>query len=318
MVVIFHLKQLWGSEINVSIFNAGVDIFFVISGFIMAVSTNGKRDDISGFITNRLRRIFPMYVISTFLAIFVLRLSGVQHELADVFKSLLFIPFYNSHSHFVQPILGVGWTLNIEMVFYALFAATMRFRIRTQWLLLATAFATAVAVRVTLKPAETSIAFFYTSPMLFEFLGGMMLGSAVDRLYKASTAIGIFMFASGVVITIGLWRFLDLPRTIDQGGPALLLVASAIILEKKIRNFDFKTLKLLGDASYSIYLLHTLVIALFAPLFSRAGMPPVYAALVLCVASISCGVFAYRWIERPISNFTHRTYRLKISQAVKA
>ena len=104
---------------------AGVDIFFVVSGFIMVVTTM-KRDMAPGeFLLHRIARIVPVYWVVTILLFAIVMYGfkpvGIMRMQPDwLAKSLLFIPFDRDGR--VEPIISVGWTLNYEMFFYLLFA----------------------------------------------------------------------------------------------------------------------------------------------------------------------------------------------------
>jgi exopolysaccharide production protein ExoZ len=104
----------------------GVDIFFVISGFIMVYTTQSHHVGPFSFFVNRVVRIVPIYWLLT-LAVFTLAviaphlLGATRAAPSELLKSLLFIPFAKSNGA-VQPILFLGWTLNYEMFFYMLFA----------------------------------------------------------------------------------------------------------------------------------------------------------------------------------------------------
>ena len=113
---------------------AGVDLFFVISGFIMVYTSErlfGQRDGPGRFLTRRLIRIVPMYWALTTLV--VVAWYGVKlpdHTTwTNVVGSYLFIPTLKPGGG-TAPVLGVGWTLNYEMLFYFLFAITIMFQRR--------------------------------------------------------------------------------------------------------------------------------------------------------------------------------------------
>ena len=105
----------------------GVDIFFVISGFVIAYVS--RTDTPARFMLKRLFRIIPLYWSATVLVFLVAclapwALKSTTNDLGDLIKSLLFIP-YMKDSGAVQPVLFLGWTLNYEMFFYAIFAVSM-------------------------------------------------------------------------------------------------------------------------------------------------------------------------------------------------
>ena len=129
-VMLFHYALASGySGALVALGQFGVDVFFVISGFIMWTVS---RDEASpaGFLLRRIVRIAPLYWLATLAAALVTTEGGVTLGLGapagDLAKALFFIPAYSARSpDVVEPILSVGWTLNLEMAFYALFAASL-------------------------------------------------------------------------------------------------------------------------------------------------------------------------------------------------
>ena len=127
LVVFVHLDELL-PRLGLPLFGgAGVDIFFVISGFIM-VHTTMDRDDVTpwSFMAGRISRIVPAYWVATFavfgIALVAPSLLRTPHlPVGELLQSLAFIPFVKD-SGLTQPLLFVGWTLNYERFFYLVFA----------------------------------------------------------------------------------------------------------------------------------------------------------------------------------------------------
>ncbi len=107
----------------------GVDIFFVISGFIMG--TIGYRETPLDFMMKRIIRIVPLYWLVTAAVCLVSLIPGVFHQfscdLPSLLQSLFFIPYVNQAGH-IEPLMVPGWTLNYEMFFYAVFAVGLAIR----------------------------------------------------------------------------------------------------------------------------------------------------------------------------------------------
>ena len=103
---------------------SGVDLFFVISGFIMVYSSEdlfGARGAWRTFLTRRLVRIVPLYWLTTAITI---PLMSLTVDWQSLLGSYFFIP-YRAPSNAIVPLHGVGWTLNLEMFFYVIFAAAI-------------------------------------------------------------------------------------------------------------------------------------------------------------------------------------------------
>ncbi|MER8549651.1 acyltransferase [Mesorhizobium sp. M0074] len=302
MVVIYHLPAALGMlDLRIPVLNSGVDLFFVISGFVMVLSTENRRADHRAFLMQRFTRVVPFYWVMTFLMVAALWLfAGRAVFLEQITNSLLFIAYLDTVTGYVQPVLGVGWTLNLEILFYILFAATMRFGTLTQMAMVGVVFAIAVAARIVFKPAADTVLFFYTTPILFEFLAGMALGHLVGRLARLPTVLGVSALVFAIVSMLVMVLGFNLPRTLAQGIPALILVAGCISLESYFRLFAPRLLARLGDASYSLYLTHPIVLLATAPVVASVSVSPWLAGMVIVTACIAVSLASYSFVEKPI------------------
>jgi exopolysaccharide production protein ExoZ len=199
--------------------------------------------------------------------------------------------------------LGVGWTLNYEVFFYLAFGCTLALPNRaTRFKVLAIALGAMVCLRP-LAAADSAIAIRDTSPLFMEFLMGMAIGAQLPRIQRRSSALGGALITIAIALLIGAWlQWPQMPKTIATGIPAALLVAGALMLEDMIRRQRWlKPLQALGDASYSMYLVHGLILALIewyapAPLKSAIALPAWIA--VMLAASFA----SHRWVETPLLN----------------
>lgn len=109
----------------------GVKIFFLISGFIMTVTTHGEFSSAGAskrFLYKRFLRVAPLYWIATTAYAARISLQGTPPHFASLIFSFLFIPQRNDLG-IMQPVYGLGWTLNFEMFFYVLFGLALQFNI---------------------------------------------------------------------------------------------------------------------------------------------------------------------------------------------
>jgi exopolysaccharide production protein ExoZ len=294
--------------------DAGVDLFFVISGFIMLYSHSndfGQPRASLKFMIKRARRILPLYWLITTAALLMLlivpQLPDKQlrwSNFAWIVSCYLLIPF-PSPSRVIAPVVGVGWTLIYEMFFYFLFAVALQMRMTLGLFCLSLVIGLLVALGAALKPAAPELRFF-TSPLLLDFLAGLWICRWVSDRKQLGRGYGkwiLFFCALCLAVTAvfpppesGFYRLLA------WGVPAALTVYT-------IYNFDFRDsrvwsgIKVFGDASYSIYLIQFLSLPALGVLFRVFGMrvlPFDVGVIVMTTAATIFGIFCWRLIERPL------------------
>lgn len=298
LVMAFHLAD--GTFIVGAV---GIDIFFVISGFIMG--TIGVGETPSTFLAKRIIRVVPLYwAVTLFLsAVSVLGVfSRITVDPPSLAKSLLFVPYFEAGGG-LWPIVPVGWTLNVEMLFYAIFAAGLvlgtpiRFAAATLALL-----ALAGAV---FQPAD-AILRQWTTPLLLEFAAGLALATWVR---PSGAGRGLAMLGIGVIGLAGLASlgiYDQQYRLLTWGVPACLIVCGALAIERAGRwPSGLRVLEIGGDASYSLYLLHGLVISLMAKILGTT----LTAKAATAIIAIALALASYRLFERPVGAFLTRFVR---------
>lgn len=305
MVVVYHVSSHQLVALNdpgrFEWLKHGVGIFFVISGFVMVSSTAANAPSPPMFMLCRVQRIVPLYWIGTFLA----ALSLPAGHLDRVLTSLFFIPTIDPVTHSRNPILDVGWTLNFEMAFYALFAVTL-YLPRNIAIALLAAFLVILSALPVFGTVPALLAG-YASPALLNFAAGMLIAHFSVRLPAFLFPIGFALLAFLPLVTD--WR--PIAVTI----PAILIVSSAYSFEHRLR--DFRLPRLLGDASYAIYLFHMAAINFIASLWGHAN--PVWMLAPIVIASVGTGVIVYLQLERPLARWVRgletriRTMRAKPS-----
>jgi len=308
MVVVYHAIGLWSHDFSgkQSWENgaAGVDIFFVISGFVMAISDSNV--SASQFLKKRFFRVMPLYWLLTALMLVKMQVhmsapagsEYIQTPLSYVVSSLLLIPYKNSVG-LVQPILAVGWTLSFEMFFYLLFAAALWLRVGVvRFLSAALILLSAVGLfRANSWPDVTVL----LDPILLEFLAGVILGSA----FKSGWRMNPVLSAALGVVGLGI-LFAPVPsflggRPLVWGTCALLIVQAVVMLEDRIS--PPKALLSIGDASYSLYLCHVFAIQALARIFIQWGFRDLgWMVAESLIGSILASLLLYRFIEKPLLN----------------
>jgi exopolysaccharide production protein ExoZ len=287
MVVIFHIFSnidfMRPQVESVYWMRGGVDIFFVISGYVMVKSTENRDISPGHFFAQRLKRIVPMYWIATLAA--MLQINGHWNY---KLMSFLFIPAMHPDFEAMQPVVEPGWTLNYEMFFYAIFALSLLLQQAHRFAVIAVSFAALVLVGTLTE--GTDIFEFYSRPIIIEFLFGMMLAKYKIELPMIVVPIGFFlMFRMQPLQLDRLWSF---------GLPALLIVSGALSAEKHLPHW--KIASLLGSASYSIYLFHLLALGVALHFFPSTGLDSSAFAIVSLMFILLTGCALYWLLERPL------------------
>ena len=325
-VLVFHAAERAGGEFGVGA--AGVDVFFVISGFIMWMVTCRKPISPGDYLWRRVQRIVPLYwavtLVAVALAVFVPGAFPTMQVTAEaVIKSLLFIP-YRDPQGLIAPLIVPGWTLNYEMFFYVLFAAGLMAPARLRPWLVSGALAALVAIRP-LGDTQNPLFATYTDPILLEFAAGIWLGKLWSegrlpgpRVGWSLVALGLAGFAAVTLAGVDV----SSARVLLWGIPSLLLVAGAVSVERHGPVPNLWPLRALGDASYSIYLIHGLAISAAARALSMAGLEsPAVLFTAAIVVGVAAGLVAYHLVEKPAMRLfqtglgAHRPRRAAVAPA---
>jgi len=287
---------------------AGVDLFFVISGFVMVYASAdlfGRRDSPARFMARRLIRIVPIYWAATTLFLVVAfaaptSVSEAVGGFAEVVKSYAFIPARRS-SGLIQPIYSLGWTLNYEMFFYVVFAACIWLpRLRAVGLV--TLLLGAAMALHRLVPEEATALVFWTSPLMAELLFGMAVALiATTRVtLRGSLRLGLLLLASALLLVAhrsGSSSYAPLAVGVPM---ALLLAASVLGRAARMP----RALLLVGDASYALYLVHPFAMRPVGLIWQRLHLtgPAAAAGYVVCalLLAVAGAIAAHLWFERPI------------------
>jgi len=296
----------------------GVDVFFILSGFLMVYIAEpyfaGRRSPLH-FLKQRLFRIWPLYAFVTAfmcaqLAFEALQTGTLPFDLTLArLGSFIFLPSFNENG-LLQPILGVGWTLNYEMYFYLLFAAILVSGPRFAVLKLGVALATAFLVGLLLPPSAVGV--FLSNPIVFEFLlGALVAAGLTSKRFRPRYPAAWISAGVGLALLFALTPDALTPngwngsRVLYYGAPALLIFIGFLAFAPNMKWPHW--IRLIGDASYSIYLVHILVIYRVAfrifPVVEPSAlsqMSIVIAASAALVASIVAGLATYFLIERPV------------------
>lgn len=310
MVLVGHVLAEAGHYMEVSLghsalpWTRGVDIFFVISGFIVTLSASRFAEQPVAFLWRRFLRVAPLYYLFTTLMVVVVvamphGAKDTGFEPGQIMASYLFWPWERADGR-IAPVLSLGWTLNYEMFFYVLFAFALLTR-RSLSTLAGLLFAW-VILGLFWPKAPVAIGF-WTNPLILEFLFGMALARMWQRgMVRPDIGLALLAMGGGLALMVAL-HGTDLPRFVAAGLPAMLIVAGGTLFCPASSCVTWKG-RILGDASFALYLSHrfvlrALTLILIPVLPATLGGALIFAAIAVAAALV-VSVFVHRLIELPL------------------
>ena len=288
--------------------STGVGLFFIISGFVMIVSSTENFGAAASleFMRRRLIRIVPLYWITTLIYALKLWQFGSPPEGEALLRSLFFIPYLNEQGE-MHPVYGLGWTLNYELFFYLLFAVGLLGSLRSLLMLVGAGLLVLLGLGSWLGlDGLGRVLFFWSQPIVLFFLAGMTLPFAIRAL--RARGFPEFSLTLSVVValaSIALVLLLSALGTLPLLPKFLLLMLPVLLLSLARRGSAGRFLPALacrlGDASYSIYLTHSFAIGPLARIYAKLGWssPLPFIIISLLVCSI-LGMLCYRFVEKPL------------------
>lgn len=288
---------------------SGVDLFFVISGFIMFTTASGTDVLPLQFWRRRIVRVVPLYWALTIVMVIASLCAPslfktLKVEPGTLLKSLLFIPHFSlSFPGQLWPLLVPGWTLNFEMFFYAVFGAALALPARARLVALTALFLLLPGIGFAFGPFSSPAAQTYTHPMLLEFLSGIWIAVwwRSSRM-KPTFGVSCVLLGGGSILLLSrdspAWGYL--PQVV---GATLVVVAA---LHERFNTWHSKTCKDLGDSSYSLYLTHLFTLGALRLVWVKLLPSTPNIWLTLCfmtVALIACAVvgwLTYQKVELPL------------------
>lgn len=333
LVVLFHLNDMSIQRLNkdtfFNLFEAGwsgVDYFFVLSGFIMVYvhrSAIAQPEQLKSFLVKRTVRIYPIYWIITLIVLaFFLVVPGFANNqdlnIQHIFVSLLLLPQND------KPILDVGWTLTYELFFYLLFSLAIWFKpkysvpILSSWLFV-TLLHYLKAINFGGEAFLLNVVF---GNMNLEFVLGCLAGYMVIKFRSKIIQNRWILFGAAnlgylVLLVISATTKLEFDRISTFGVLAALLIVGSAAIDLNDSPKVPKILTYLGDASYSIFLIHSPIVSAITKVLQKANLGKYFdaffaPALVLLI-TVVVGCLFYSLIEKPLTVYLRKNVVEKMS-----
>ena len=316
MVVLTHIahkgQQYGTGSLNwFHVGGNGVDLFFIISGFIMCVTTHNKKITLLNFLLHRVIRIIPLYWVLSLAALIVFLIAPQMVNSSGgktgIIQSFFLIP------DGVKFLIQNGWTLSYEFYYYLIFAVfifltdvrSMRYLGVSLTILLLS------VIGLILQPVTPLPAFLFSN-MLLEFMLGV-LGFVIISNVKLGQVSACLMIVLGLswVTYNNLYGAPELPfgKVVTSGLPMFLIFLGSLTLEPWFatsRGWLVGAFAQVGNSSYSLYLIHPFVLSPVALILKKLGVlsPGLFTAALLS-GSVICGLLTYRLIEKPLGRLTH-------------
>lgn len=297
----------------------GVDIFFIISGFIMVFVSRdafGAAGSSWSFIVRRVARVAPLYWIMTLVVVAIVTIAPqlMDNGTRDPFHwlgSFLFIPVERPTDGLVRPLLGIGWTLQYEMAFYFLFAVALIWPIKRAVPGLVAAIVLIVLAGLLLQPQNAQLKF-WSDPIMLEFVAGVGLGWAYLKGYRIDHqrfwglmywGLLILAFAPAFTAEREIWR------VVFYGIPALIIMIACTLTRDLDQRPVPQILISLGASSYALYLTHPFVLGGLKVVWMKSGltdiiglnlMPWIFVGISLIVCAV-VGHGVHRLVELPVT-----------------
>ncbi|AIJ10516.1 MULTISPECIES: acyltransferase family protein [Edwardsiella] len=331
LVVFFHYRfflkdngamtpDFWEQLLSPGII--GVNIFFVLSGFIIACSTSKYQKGVESFklfAKNRILRIVPLYYFGLLVAFLLGGAMSTFHysqKIENLISALTFTVYDNNVSpHYIDDsgMYNVRWTLNYEIYFYFVFAVCMLFRSRLTFLLvwfisLTQIIPALLGFTPTLSVSGYHFDYasygFFTNPIALEFVVGVIFGLLylkIQNNIREHNYLKYSFLPAAIFLVILVYIRIISPFDILASVIIGLIILSLALYKKATSRFTIAFVYL-GDISYSLYLLHN---PIGSAIFKRVdgANHPYFWFMIAVLSSIAISHFTYRYIEVSLTNF---------------
>lgn len=283
----------------------GVDIFFVISGFLMVYTQNESKTAWDFFIS-RVKRIYPLYII---VSIPLIITTFPLWQLNYIAGNFLLSPGFGSKDYHMAN--SPAWTLVYEMLFYIMFSISLLIRKdKISACVIVCLMIVIVNSMAGQYPRLGWVDFGYIigDKLMLDFAAGCIIAVIFSKIeFKISFFAGLLLTL--IIIGVSLYYLTPYERLYRFGAPAILIVCISLISYSG-SGLVYSMFHKIGDSSYSIYLSHTYILYLYESFSDKNNNDTsinVYASIVFMAASIAIGIFISNNIEKPIQKYLKKT-----------
>lgn len=315
LLIVFHHIAKKGEQYSTdplywfNVGGAGVDLFFIISGYVMCQTTFNRKTNIAGFMQARFIRIVPLYWVltSAVLLVYLIMPEKVNSSggVTSIFHSYSLLP--SSSKYLIQN----GWTLSYEFYFYIIFSFGLLFSGILKHLLPSLTLISLVLFGF-YYGSEGVYFSFLTNPLLLEFVCGIVLFKFY-RGVQFNSGVSFLLLPLAVILLV----YVNLTggfavRILDYGVPCLLFFVAMLNFEPAFQKFKADRLsrvaELLGDSSYSLYLIHPFMLVICAIIMAKLGLTNhiYFFIFVLLIGSVLGGCCCYLFLEKPLLKITRK------------
>lgn len=330
-VIIGHFlasyKFGFGIDANISIFGfpfylktlgRAVDVFFVLSGFTMVYSTVRMQTSME-FLQKRFARVFPLYIIVTLVAVVVFSnfpfVDSVPRKYTvDFIANSLILRSTDQAFPAV-----VAWTLAYEIIFYVIFAISMRISHKHRVAITTGILSCFMMISTVYVYRGTGYLSLLMNPSFFfvEFIAGMIIGLYVDKI---KLRFGWLICISGMVLAY-MFIFTEAYESLYSGlyfvVPSVIMILGALAIE--VPKSMQKVARKLGDISYTMYITHIFTGFTF-PIILRKVFRfqtfPILWMLVAVIMTVILSIVVHQFIEKPLYTYFTKT-TLKVERPEK-
>lgn len=283
----------------------GVDLFFVISGFIMVWVTKDGAVAPLGFIKRRFFRVWPLYALVTLAAALLSFLAPRFYygstDILYIIKSAFFIPTRRPSDGNLFPIMVPGWSLNLEVVFYVIFGLSFYLR-NPYFIACVTVGALYLLSSQFMSGGPLTAAYGGRDAIILEFVLGVLVGVAYVKGARVSQVAAYALMVFGFLMLVAR----NQEGLVGAGVPAAFIVFGAVNININLGGSANRVVDLLGRASFALYLIHNFAIQASTRILLDYGIGSgqlngwAYFGLVASI-SLGASLLLYRYVEAPMT-----------------